>query len=288
MKRPLFRKRDCNNDSVALSGPSASAATSSPHSCSQPSSLQVISSDVEQQSGSDIDQDTGDDTAEEDNAELEQYYLTNPDSVEKDVGTIFGKGIGVWKSYGGTVNTYIVGDTIDGEVMMPRKRKRTQRFTASFLEQADSHASYQRSEADSDFVLAPDSFTLPNRPAAVPAPITALRSRDPTQVSTIFHHGSAAINPLGAYTRPFAHIRQRPQAQQPQAQPSASDSQLTSPSGPVLPPEKRYRVVSGSFGTFEGLPGRFDERPYRLLPGRKDEKNEEARPMYKARPWLRK
>lgn len=300
MKRPLFRKRDRGTDTASCSGSLASAATNDPNSSPQPSSPQAISPDVEQQYGSDTDQDTEQDTEEEDNAEFEQYYLAKRNSEERDVGTVFGNGIGVWKSYGGTVNTYIVSETVNGEVMMPRKRKRAQRFKVSFLEQGTREglgedvdaASVRRAQCKIDHIPEPSNSILSIRPAPVPAPITALRARDPTNVSTIFHRGSAAINPLGVYTRPLAQLahtrkRPRPETAQPEAQPSTSGALLTSPPGPVQPPEKRRRVVSGSFGTFEGAPGRFDERPYRLLPGRRDRKEDE-RSVFKARPSLKK
>jgi hypothetical protein len=260
MPRPLFRKQGHNGGSVPAtpSSPLASAMTNISDFSSPPPSPQTGSSDVQLHVGNDTDQDTDTVTEEEDNSEVEQYYLAKPNSKSRDVDTVFGKGIGVWKSHGGTVNTYIVGETINGEVMMPRKRKRTQRLT-----EEDNNGLSEPRENHANHIPDPYNLALPGRPAPLPLPITALRARDPACVSTIFHHGSAAINPLGAYTRP------------PVAVPNSS------------PPEKRRRVVSGSFGTFAGAPGRFDERPYCLLLGRKDGKEQKERMMFKARPWVR-
>lgn len=148
------------------------------------------------------------------------------------------------------MNTYIVGETINGKVMMPPKRKRTQRFKTLLVEQNEPHISDQHSAPDSNTALAPASSTLPSRSAPALPLVSALHIREPAQVSTIFHQGSVAINPLGAYTHPVPYARKRPQG-------------VTTTS----PPEKRRRVVSGSFGTFEGTPERFDEGPFRLLPG---------------------
>lgn len=273
--RPLFRKRDSNNDSVAtipaaLPSPFVPTTATNPDSSSQPSSPHAISSDIEPHVGRAIDPNASD-TEEEDKTSLEQYYLSKSPNDTKDIGTIFGKGIGLWESHGGTIHTYIIGETITGAAMLPRKRKRTQRSSTIFVQ-----ASTQRSATNSTTPVAPDT-SLPSTPAPTLAPVTKLRTRDPAHLSTIFHQGSAAINPLGAYTRPFPRARQRHQA-----------VSTTAPS------EKRRRVVSGSFGTFDGAASRFDERPYRLFPGRAvegrvhGEKGAGAKAMGKSSVWLRK
>ena len=178
-------------------------------------------------------------------------------------------------------------------------------------------------------------------PSRTPAPaLTAAlahRTRDVTHLSTIFHHGSAVINPLGAHARsvpnkivppsvaPLTLQEQPTAAQRPslaqrrgvdvpselifgmeralqQSQeydseeypPTArgysssprsavahlahrggspagtlsTNTSHTSSSASVASASPR-RVFSGSFGTFEGSPGRFDERKYRLFPAGK-------------------
>jgi hypothetical protein len=46
--------------------------------------------------GSDTDHDIGNDTEEEDNSELEQYYLAKTEYGDRDIGTVLGNDIGVW------------------------------------------------------------------------------------------------------------------------------------------------------------------------------------------------
>lgn len=75
---------------------------------------------------------------------------------------------------------------------------------------------------------------------------TNYRARHPTD--TQFHRGSAGIDPLGAHNRRI-HL---------------SNTLLRSSQAGVTP---RYRIVSGSFGSFgPSKPSRFDEREYRLFP----------------------
>ncbi|KAF3032794.1 hypothetical protein E8E12_001094 [Didymella heteroderae] len=255
--RTPFGKRDGNNEfnHILPSRPLACSVANQSDFSSQPLSPQASSSNSEPEIGSDNNED---DTEEEDNTELEQYYLARTSDKGKDVNTIFGKGVRVWKSLEGTVYTYIIGENIDGEVVMPRKRKCAQRFAVSSLQADEDQTSNQR--------LAP--VTPPSRPAPTPAPVTKLRARNPAKVSTIFHHGSAAIKPRGACTRPPQHVRQRLQAV------------------PVSSPlEKRRRLMSGSFGTFAGAPSRFSSRSYRLLPGRKDDEEGYEQMVFRARPW---
>lgn len=240
----LHQKDDSDHDLTLPPSPPASAADKTPYRLSRSPCPQVISSEVEPLSHA--VNDTESDTEVEDNAEVEAFYLAKSLDSERDVGTIFGKGIRIWQSHEGTAYTYIEGEIVNGEAMMPRKRKRLQQQTAS------------------------SKATTP------PAPTASLRARNPAQISTIFHRGSAAIGPLGAHARPLPLFRQTSRA-----------AALT------LPPKKRRGMVSGSFGTFEGALDRFDERPYQLLPSRtlsEREQRERKGPgrglASNERPWL--
>jgi hypothetical protein len=179
-------------------------------------------------------------------------------------------------------------------------------------------------------------ITKPKQPPSrTPAPTlaTALahRTRDATHFSTIFHHGSAAINPLGAHARSVPHkvappslallaLQEPPVTDQQQnlatrrgidtpstlvlggtgssqhaddldteypptahvysTPPRSAVAHLTLGGSPAASPTTAHvspatstasprRVTSGSFGTFEGSPGRFDERKYRHFPAGK-------------------
>ncbi|KAG9200597.1 hypothetical protein G6514_006940 [Epicoccum nigrum] len=179
----------------------------------------------------------------------------------------------------------------------------------------------------------------PSTHTPAPALVTTLahRTRDATHLSTVLHHGSAAIDPLGAHARPVpnkvappslaalaledaivAH-QQASLAQhrgidapstlvlggtdtsQHAGDPATDEYPLTAPGvysapprsaiahlahggspatssatgpaspstshdSPAAPTASPRRIASGSFGTFEGSPGRFDERKYRLFP----------------------
>ncbi|KAF2995707.1 hypothetical protein E8E13_004101 [Curvularia kusanoi] len=146
----------------------------------------------------------------------------------------------------------------------------------------------------------------PAPPAPPPLPLVPHRPRDPTTLSTQFHHGSAAINPLGALARPlhpYLHrngpqrpLIPKPRVLDPLSAPSVGNlplkanpqlRRLVHPFGPAGPAgsvgladrlapaapaqqqqqQQRRQITSGSFGTFEGRPAdAFDERAYRLFP----------------------
>lgn len=110
---------------------------------------------------------------------------------------------------------------------------------------------------------------LPRRSAPTQNPppaqtIPTYRTRYPSD--TQFHHGSAGIDPLGAYSRPVAGQRLQ------------HGSAATT---------RHHQIVSGSFGSFEpGRPLRFDEREYQLLAGGKRKRGELD--IFKGKPWLRR
>lgn len=323
---PLVRQQEIEPEQVHVMPSESSVSVvddASDSSSPVPADFEDVASDIDPQAGSDTSGDTEEDTEEEDNTELEKYYLNKARKEKKDVGTVFGKGIRVWKFHEDTVYTHIEGETINGAAMITRKRKRTQkrRFTAFFSEQDDDMPNDQilvqqsmdlpesKKRESSEEVLAPNSFTLSFRPATTtevlkPHPVVEYHIRAPDSVSTIFHHGSAAINPLGAYARPILPTK-RPSPLVTPPPPAFTTSNVPSatpvPEKPVV--EKRRRVVSGSFGTFEGAPGRFGKRPYQLLPGKSEDERARAKRVdgiedlkrvpemgmeVKKRPWLRK
>lgn len=154
-----------------------------------------------------------------------------------------------------------------------------------------------------------------------PAPTTPYPTRSPT--ATQFHHSSAGIDPMGAYNRPIKplpkrripttittcnypspphllHHLQMKASQHPSPGPGAR------PLGPLSLLHHHHhhhrqiaaraseqttvrRIVSGSFGSFEGPVGRFDERVYRLGGRRKEDEEggEKKLNPFKGRPWLR-
>lgn len=73
-------------------------------------------------------------------------------------------------------------------------------------------------------------------------------------------------------------------------------------STPLSEAVRPNRIVSGSFGSFDGVPSRFDERAYRLLPktsvakktgdvkeASKKVKKADGKPdLFKSKPWLQR
>lgn len=318
----------------------------------------------------------GSDTEEEDNTELENYYLNKKEENERRIETVFGDGLRVWKSFGGTWYTCIEGEVIKGHAFLPARYRQppykesvsadrhsvgevhTAAAPSNAVEQSISseqsvpfeqpnipdqsnnafgqintveHTAYKQpttgSQSDmfkqptngnysghrnmfrrlanlkhskarpSPTKLTPRTFatkvTKPNKatshtPAFALAGALAHRTRDATHLSTIFHHDSAAINPLGALARPVPHKVTPPSLaplalqEQPvtdQQAPHSAVARLAHGGSPAAHPASpttahfstasARRITSGSFGTFEGSPGRFDERKYRLLPAGK-------------------
>ena len=216
------------------------------------------------------------DTEIEDNAELEEHYLHQSDDSKRVVETIFGKGIKVWKSHEGTLHPHFEGELIDGEVVKPQRRRRQDGVPESFLGGKNSTTSL-RVEPANGFTISlrhalPTPAPSPSPPPQPQPRAQRLRRRDPSELSTVFHYGSAAINPLGAHARP-----------PPRLVPSLQQTPVHL--APAV--EQPQRVVSGSFGTFEEQPSQFAERPYRLGPGSERRARQGVR-AFERRPWLRK
>jgi hypothetical protein len=63
----------------------------------------------------------GSDTEEEDNTELENYYLNKPKEYERRVETLFGDTLRVRKSKDGNWYTFFEGEVIDGQSYLPAR-----------------------------------------------------------------------------------------------------------------------------------------------------------------------
>lgn len=123
-----------------------------------------------------------------------------------------------------------------------------------------------------DIVVHPPATMLPPPSAQTPAGYSSTY-RPCRPNDTMYHRGSAGIDPLGAHnrlTRPGPSI----------------DAMLAT---------RPHRIVSGSFGSFEpSRPSRFDEREYRLVAAGEKRKREEKvkKPReadpFKGKPWLKR
>lgn len=207
----------------------------------------------------------GSSTDEEENEDLAQYYLDKmTDDTNRRVETVFGKGVDVWKSFGGTV----YADLDEREKRRERerdiwgKRKRGDEKGRGIVRAEKDEGKKvgvvenQATKPNIALMLKPD-FPLP--------PVVQYRHR--REEETQFHRGSAGIDPLGNYNRPVKLLPKR--ARHPAA-PLADTSVVGTDAAPDVPVAAlggARRIVSGSFGSFDEVPrGRFDERAYRLGP----------------------
>ncbi|QRD03504.1 hypothetical protein JI435_102830 [Parastagonospora nodorum SN15] len=256
-----------------------------------------------------IVEDGGSDTEDEEDEQTAQYYLNKMrDDTDRPKQTVFGEGVEVWKSYGGT----IYADLTD---QVKRKMREEETWNAEAMatvagglkrkmgEEADAKIKNWMLEKKTDGKpIPPDPISMP--PAPILPPTEAYPDRDPS--ATRFHFSSAGIDPLGAHARPIKPLPRRsnlprmgerlvsvgvtgtsgsvpvphadpltgtqPQVRDGESPPvPASSPSLRRRALPVFraPREgaletRTRRVVSGSFGSFEGGVGRFDERKYRL------------------------
>ncbi|KAH4295104.1 hypothetical protein HBI02_174560 [Parastagonospora nodorum] len=250
-----------------------------------------------------IVEDGGSDTEDEEDEQTAQYYLNKMrDDTDRPKQTVFGEGVEVWKSYGGT----IYADLTD---QVKRKMREEETWNAEAMATvAGGLKRKMGEEADAKI----KNWMLEKKTDGKPIPPDV--NRDPS--ATRFHFSSAGIDPLGAHARPIKPLPRRSNlprmgerlvsvgvtgtsgsAPVPHAdpltgtQPQVRDGE--SPPVPASSPSLRRRalpvfrapregaletrtrrVVSGSFGSFEGGVGRFDEREYRLGPKKGGEKLE--------------
>ncbi|KAJ4362537.1 hypothetical protein N0V83_010631 [Neocucurbitaria cava] len=234
----------------------------------------------------------GSDTESEDNNALEQFFLDKmTDDTDTKVQTVFGDGVVVWRSHGGTVYT----DLSDKEKKRRRaeeiwgvKRKREDEVDDNPMDKKKGDGDDKevvKNDHGKPIPLPPDPpGVLPARGGAVPYP-----PRTPND--TRFNRGSAGIDPLGAYNRPIKPLPSRSRQERYHLNPyhnlnhmqnlnlNQNQNQHETPQydnhqrgavvlNPTAAPQAAHRIVSGSFGSFEvRQPSRFDERAYRLLPG---------------------
>ncbi|CAO2655405.1 Nn.00g104690.m01.CDS01 [Neocucurbitaria sp. VM-36] len=239
---------------------------------------------------------SGSDTEEEDSTDLEQHFLDKmTDDTDQKIQTVFGAGVNVWKSLGGTVYTDLddgVKSKMREEQLWGTKRKRNDAKGKKGGNDASQVDRLKEVPVVPQGVVTLAQSPLPaaaarsplQTPMATPTPmIKALTAPAPaiapyrprTPHDTQFNRGSAGIDPLGAYNRPIHPL------------PAARQLGAAADQAPLR------RIVSGSFGSFEGgRPGRFDERAYRLGQGtgggEEGEKGEGKLDVFKGKPWLRR
>lgn len=91
---------------------------------------------------------------------------------------------------------------------------------------------------------APENVPPPETPTPA-GYLPSYRPRNPKD--TMYHHGSAGVNPLGAHARGVTKVEAKKRH-------------------PAVDALRKHRIVSGSFGSFEGAqPNKFEERTYRLM-----------------------
>ncbi|KAH4035299.1 hypothetical protein HBI25_121750 [Parastagonospora nodorum] len=159
-----------------------------------------------------IVEDGGSDTEDEEDEQTAQYYLNKMrDDTDRPKQTVFGEGVEVWKSYGGT----IYADLTD---QVKRKMREEETWNAEAMatvagglkrkmgEEADAKIKNWMLEKKTDGKpIPPDPISMPLAPIL---PSTeAYPDRDPS--ATRFHFSSAGIDPLGAHARPIKPLPRR-------------------------------------------------------------------------------
>ncbi|KAF1921438.1 hypothetical protein BDU57DRAFT_49891 [Ampelomyces quisqualis] len=287
------------------------------------------------------DADLGSETEDEADEETAQYYLNKmTDDTDRKIETVFGEGVKVWKSIGGTV----YADLTDREKRKMREKELWDQEAKEKIEGGLKRKIAAEAKTDEELVeevkteerAAKKFIFKPKRnydpktnvfarlhnedisfhktpPAPIPSPKSPYPPRDPN--TTQFHHSSAGIDPLGAHNRPIMPLPTRRRNAVPNVPEGnfttlhAMPSNRSRAEGPqvhganrLLPsrapslPARSERIVSGSFGSFEGgMVNRFEERGYRLLPASRREEGgrstgqggEKVLDVFKGRPWLR-
>jgi hypothetical protein len=220
--------------------------------------------------------DSSSDTEDEHDEETAQFYLDKmSDDINRKTETVFGKGVRGWKEDG-----IVYADLEDvvkrekrAEGLWGRKDRKRNQMTGEDVSElvVGAEANPGRNENAEDTETSntrplnpPNPFqtALPNhhRTPGTTFPLPHNRLRCPTD--TQFHHGSAALDPLGAYNRAVKPLRSRQQV-------------------PLRGTEDGVKkIVSGSFGMFDGGVSRFDGRGYRM--GLKKEEGD----VFKGMDWL--
>lgn len=215
----------------------------------------------------DIYDTTSDTEVDDDDEELIAKYLNRPPSPKRPVMAVFGPGVIITRSIGGTLRPRIVeprSRTIQASPDNPSPWSDTAREGDIHYPTLPSFSSFSSSQGlplQPSPTMQPPAILVHSPPTDILLPalnslagyIPTYRPRTPRD--TVFHRGSAGINPLGAFDRPL-----RPMLR------------------PVTPGATRpHRIVSGSFGSFEQTPpSRFEERKYRLLPKPTEDKEKRS------------
>lgn len=191
------------------------------------------------------------DTFKVDNTAMETYYLRKLEEKIR-AGKGMSKGRRVWESFSGAGFARRERKARNQQTSSRRQRKTVESNDVHSLDDmqsknsaADTQGHLTSTTPTTSTATSPPLSSAPQVPNTLLVGVQEYRNRNPANGSTIFHHRSAVLNPLGALARPFPHPHLQP------AQPSS--------------PTPR-RVTSGSFGTFEAPSSRFDQRTYRLPP----------------------
>jgi hypothetical protein len=182
--------------------------------------------------------DDGSDTEDEADEETAQYYLNKmTDDMDRKTETVFGPGVEVWTSHGGTVyadlNDRVKRKMKEQELWnQDAKQKVEGGLKRKLAPSFDQHHHVQDSDNKTDTVVVPDGqvrypvlrdpneddhhdhrpnnktiLPIPDPPPAL-SPKAPYPSRNPN--TTQFCHSSAGIDPLGAYNRPVKPLPKRP------------------------------------------------------------------------------
>lgn len=195
--------------------------------------------------------DTSDTEVDPDAEEIAARYLAKAKMKDPQVEVVCGPGVEVTRSYGGTLYAKRVDtETPDNDDVPYPTLPASQ--TSWPINPPQNKATHQTQKSTSVSIaglpkpLGSPSVTASTDTSTWMASHTARQPED-----TVFHLGSAGVNPLGAHARQVFASRKAPC---------------------VGKKARKYKIVSGSFGSFEvRKPNRFDERKYQLLPQVKEE-----------------
>ncbi|KAF2826017.1 hypothetical protein CC86DRAFT_456327 [Ophiobolus disseminans] len=198
--------------------------------------------------------DDGSSTEEEDNTELEDHYLNKmTDDTDQPRETVFGPGVEVWKSHGGT----IYADLDD-------KTKRQLREKEIWTEEAKAKVSVGSKRKVSDMARSfggegemkkKEAKGKGNGKAKPPKPVKIAPYPARTPTDTMFNHGSAAIDSQGAHSRPIKPLPKRTSTLTPTSV-LAGPGRVGMEASPSPPPKWAYRDATPAAGeSFESGDG---------------------------------
>lgn len=163
----------------------------------------------------------GSDTEEEDNTELENYYLNKKEETERRIVTVSGDALRVWKSFDGTWYTCFEGEVIDGQSYLPARYRQPpykESVSADRHSSSEVHTAVAPSNAVEDSVSFEQSnaFKQPNvfdqsnnafrqtnaaeQPTAVEQPTAADQSVTLNEPTTRTHPDTSKKSTKGNYS----------------------------------------------------------------------------------------